>query len=186
MGDLCEVLRGGGLVACPTETSTALVGDPLQPGVLDRLFALKGRSSGAPVALLCPDLRCAETLWVKPLSKVVRGQVAPHWPGPLTAVCMARPGVDARLLLDGKLGFRIPGSSPALQLVVAYGGALTATSANRSGEPSMDAWRDVAKAFSSSLDGVVTRDAPGGEASTVVDLSDEVPRVIRQGPVVLE
>ena len=58
-----------------------------------------------------------------------------HWPGPLTLVLFAQAHLPSPVVKDGKVAVRVPGPSPALDLAIAFGGPLTATSANRSGEP---------------------------------------------------
>ncbi len=84
---------------------------------------------------------------------------------------------------DGKVGVRVPGPSPALDLVRAFGGPLTATSANRSGEPPACSGAEARALFGEALDAVVQGDSPAGLASTIVDVTSEPPVVLRQGAI---
>jgi tRNA threonylcarbamoyl adenosine modification protein (Sua5/YciO/YrdC/YwlC family) len=108
-----------------------------------------------------------------------------HWPGPLTIVLRARDGLPPELLKDGKLALRVPGPSPALTLVRAFGGPLTATSANESGRPPLTSAAELRATFGPALAGIVPGVSPGAPASTIVDLTGERPLVLRQGAVIL-
>ena len=85
--------------------------------------------------------------------------------------------------VTAEIGVRVPGQSAALQLVRAFGGALTATSANRSGEPAARTAAEVRAIFGASLPHVVPADSPGGPPSTVLDATIDPPRVIRAGAI---
>jgi tRNA threonylcarbamoyl adenosine modification protein (Sua5/YciO/YrdC/YwlC family) len=180
-----RALLGGGVVACATETYFGLLADALDSGAVDRVCALKGRERGVPVAVLLPNVAALSS---------VSDEVSPsawqlaqtHWPGPLTLLVRARAGLPGALVKDGKIGVRVPGPSPALQLVQAFGSPLTATSANRSGEPAASTAREVSEAFPSGLAAIVGAVAPGGLASTIVDTTGPELVVVRKGPIELE
>jgi L-threonylcarbamoyladenylate synthase len=180
-----RALREGGVVACATETYFGLLADALDSGAVDRVCALKGRERGVPVAVLLPNLQALTS---------ISDQVSPHawrlaqkhWPGPLTLLVRARSGLPTPLLKDGTIGVRVPGPSPALQLVQAFGGPLTATSANRSGQPAARTAQEVAQTFSGGLAAIVGTAAPGGLASTIIDTTGPELVVVRQGAIELE
>ena len=94
------------------------------------------------------------------------------WPGGLSIALRAAPSLDARLLLDERVAVRLPGASPAAELVRAFGRPLTATSANLPGEPPATTAEAVERSFPRAVaNGTLTvwRDAsPGGAPSTVV------------------
>lgn len=177
-----RALREGGVLACATETYFGLLADALDHGAVDRVCALKGRDKGVPVAVLLPSLQALSS---------VSDEVSPrawqlaqaHWPGPLTLLVRARAGLSSALVKDGKIGVRVPGPSPALQLVQAFGSALTATSANRSGQPAARTAQEVSDAFPGGLAAIVGTAAPGGLASTVVDTTGPELVVVRQGAI---
>jgi L-threonylcarbamoyladenylate synthase len=179
-----QVLRRGGVVACPTETLQGLLADARSPAAVARVVAIKHRGS-APIALILPDIAALAEVAL-PLAPRAQALAVRHWPGPLTLVVRARPDLPSALVQDGRVGVRVPGASLALDLARAFGGPLTATSANPSGLPAARTEADVRRYFPSELDAIVSGDAPGGEASTVVDVSGPVVRVIRAGAVVLD
>ncbi|MDB4973680.1 MAG: Sua5/YciO/YrdC/YwlC family protein [Myxococcaceae bacterium] len=181
-----EILRAGGVIACATETLFGLLADARSEAAIARVVAIKQRGE-SPIALLAPDLACVEAL--AELSEAARALAARYWPGPLTLVVRAKPGLPAALLRDGTVGVRVPGPSPALTLVRAFGGPLTATSCNPSGLP---AARDADEArvyfgaqLGQQLAAIVPGSAPGGAASTLIDATTPALRVLRQGAIEL-
>lgn len=177
-----SILRRGGVVACPTETLFGLLADALDRDAVARVAAIKRRRAADPIAVLIPSIDSASTL-VTEFSRTGRDLAERHWPGPLTLVMRAREGLPRELIRDGKVGLRVPGPSPALELVRAFKGPLTATSANYTSEPSAWIDRQVIETMAEELDAVVPGKAPGGEPSTVVDVSRDQIRIIRQGAV---
>ncbi len=176
-------LQAGGVVACPTETLQGLLADALSADAVDRVVALKRRGPD-PIAIMIPNLAALDSV-AEPVSDAVLTLARAHWPGPLTLVVRARAHLPARLVMDGKIGVRVPGPSPALDLVRAFGGPLTATSANLSGQPAARTELEVRAYFPEGLAEQVPGDAPGGAPSTVVDATGKVPRLIRSGAVTL-
>jgi L-threonylcarbamoyladenylate synthase len=177
-----EVLRRGGVVACPTETLVGLLADATSSEAVDRVAAIKGRANDAPIAVLLPDSASVELL-AEPLGERAAKIARAHWPGPLTLVVRARPGAPAGLVRDGKIGMRVPAPSPALELVRAFGRPLTATSANPSGAPAPASTRDLDPLIRGAVGMVVEGDAPGGPPSTVLDVAVDPPVLIRAGAV---
>lgn len=179
---LVGLIAAGGVIACPTETFVGLLADAANPGALAEIIRLKGRDPNNPMGLLLPDLACLDSV-VAEVPARARELAAKHWPGPLTLVLRARPGLAPALQRDGKVGVRVPGPSPALDVVRAFGRPLTATSANRTGQPPARNGVQVQAAFGGELAAVVAGEALGQLASTVVDASCEPLRVIRQGAI---
>lgn len=176
------VLARGGVVACATETLMGLLADALDPRAVARVVRLKGRAEDAPMAVLLPDPDAWQRM-AREVPPVGRRWAQAHWPGPLTMVTWAREGLPAPLVRDGKVGARVPGPSPAQDLVRAYGRPLTATSANRSGEQPAGDDVEARALFGDALDATVPGRPPGGTASTVVDITCEPPRVLRRGAI---
>ncbi|HKP56203.1 MAG TPA: L-threonylcarbamoyladenylate synthase [Polyangiales bacterium] len=181
---LVALLRGGGVIACPTETLVGLLADARSEAAVAEVCRLKGRAPEQPIGVLIPDLAALDSL-VLEVPERARELASRHWPGPLTVVLRARPGLPAALLRDGKLAVRVPGPSPALDLVRAFAGPLTATSANRTGEPAACDDQQARAIFGDELAAIVAGAAPGGDASTIVDASGPELRVLRQGPIML-
>jgi L-threonylcarbamoyladenylate synthase len=113
--------------------------------------------------------------------------MARHWPGPLTLVLRAAPGLPQVLTAGtGTIGVRMPGHPVALALVRTAGIPLTAPSANPSGEPPPTTAQVVRRYFGDRLD-LILDGGPtaGGTGSTIADCTGWPPRVLRAGPIVL-
>ena len=181
--DAAARLRSGDLVAFPTETFYGLGAAALDPDAIKRIFALKGRPESKPLLALVDSVAMAET--IAHVSPAAKAMMASHWPGALTIVLRARPAVPLALTAGtGTVGLRASSHPVAFGLVRAFGGPVTAPSANASGgEPPVSA-ADVLGYFPEGivlvLDGGPTA---GGEPSTVLDMTVEPPRVLRQGLV---
>ena len=179
---LVDLLGAGGVIACPTETFVGLLADALDAEAVARVCALKGRDPSQPIGVLLPDFEALSSV-VTHVPALARRLALRHWPGPLTLVLPVRAGLPGALAKDGKIGVRVPGESPALDLVRAFGGALTATSANKTGAPAARTELEARAAFPEGLAAFVPGDAPGGPASTVVDVSGPEPIVLRAGAI---
>lgn len=178
-----EVLRGGGVVAYATDTLYGLAVDPRSPAAVKRLFAVKARQPGHAIPLIAADLDQAER--VGTFDPVARRLAAAFWPGPLSLVLDAKPGLDEAVLAgDRSIAIRVPDSTFARALAAAFGGCITATSANLSGRPPQSEPDEVARALADRVDLVLdTGPAPGGAPSTIVDTRDGSPRLVRAGAV---
>lgn len=179
-----EALRRGEIVAFPTESSYGLGVLALDAAAVARLFAKKGRAETRPVPVLVPDAWWLDRLAAR-VPDGARSLAARHWPGPLTIVLEASsvvpPGVCGG---TGKIGLRVPGPSVALDLVRALGEPVTATSANRSGEPPATTAHAVRAAFDPDVH-VLGHVSPGGPPSTVVDVTTDPFTIVRAGPIVV-
>jgi len=179
---LVRILKQGGVVACPTETWLGLLADARSEKALERVAELKGRPADMPIALLLPDARALADVASAP-PPAARALMEAYWPGPLTILLAAKPGLSARITRDGKVGVRVPGPSPAADLVRAFGHPLTATSANRSGEPSLRSVDDLPRTLAKRLDGVVLGVSPGGAPSTLIDTTTSPMQILRAGAI---
>ncbi len=178
-----EVLRRCGVVACPTETLQGLLANALDPLAVQRVVQAKQRGP-EPLALIIPNVEALDAIAVE-ISSATRALAAKHWPGPLTLLVHAHPRLAPALVRDGKVGVRIPGRSPALDLVRAFGGPLTATSCNPSGRAPARTEAEARAYFAAVIDDFVPGDAPGGAPSTVVDATVDPPRLLRAGAVTI-
>jgi L-threonylcarbamoyladenylate synthase len=176
------ILKRGGVLACPTETLFGLLADALDRRAVARVAAIKRRRVDDPIAVLIPSIDSASDLVID-FPQAARDLALRHWPGPLTLVMRAREGLPSELTRDSNIGLRVPGPSPALDLVKAFSGPLTATSANITSEPAAWTDRQVSETIGPELDAVVPGKAPGGAPSTVVEVSQGRIYIIRQGVV---
>ena len=180
---LVRLLKRGGLIACATETQIGLLADAENPQAVQRLLEVKRRDATQTIACIAPSLAIASQ-YMELGSRALEVAEA-SWPGPLTIVSRARRPLAEAVMRDGRVAVRVPGPSPAADLVWSFGGLLTATSANRSGEAAISEYRAVLHEFRGELDAVVEQDAPGGDPSTLIDVRGDRLTVLRQGPVAL-
>ena len=178
------VVAAGGVVAFRTDTLYGLGVDPFNRAAVAALRALKGRADNKPVLIVVSDADIA-VRFMSRRSQLFDTLSAKLWPGALTLVVAARPEVPAELTAHtGTIGVRLPDDARVRELVRACGGALTATSANRAGQPPARTAAEAAAAFPSGLalildDGPVQSEQP----STVVDVTGAQPRLLREGVV---
>jgi L-threonylcarbamoyladenylate synthase len=162
-----ELLREGSVGLIPTETVVGLVAG--EAG-LSRLFEIKSRDSGKPIALLCRSAEEALALGRK-IPPLARSLADRFWPGSLTLVLEAEGG--------GTVGVRVPAHPVTLAVLASHGGPLYATSANPSGGSAPRVLEEVDPAISAAVDFVVRGEPGSGEASAVVDLSGDNVRLLR-------
>jgi len=178
-----QVVKGGGLFAFRTDTFYGIGADPFNPSALELVNALKGRD-GKPILVLASDAGEAARL-VAERTLSFDHLAARHWPGALTLVAKARAAAPELLTAGtGTVGVRLPDDAEAREIVRACGGLLTATSANPAGRPPARTAREVAEYFPDGLGLIVDGGATRTElASTVLDVTAETPRLIREGVV---
>jgi len=181
---LAQALRQGALIAIPTETLYGLAADHRHPVALDCLAVLKGREDLKPFPLILNHPAEAQAL-AQEIPPVARDLMAHHWPGPLTLIFKARPGLHPRLVsTDGGVAMRVSNHPVAGGLAAALGAAITATSANPSGQPPVSRAQDLDPTLVAGLDYILDGDpTPGGPPSTVLDVRERPWRVVRQGAV---
>ena len=176
------LLRGGELVAFPTETVYGIGADGTNPAAIRRIYEAKGREAFKPILVLVSHRRDLDGL-VRCIPGRVHAVMDACWPGPLTLVFTALDSVPRELLGGGAtIGVRHSGAAVAGELCRAVGGPVTAPSANRSGEPEPLTAEDVAAGLGDRVDLILDGGrSPSDRPSTVVDVSGGTPRLIRAG-----
>jgi L-threonylcarbamoyladenylate synthase len=177
-----SVLRHGGIVAYPTETFYGLGVDGRSRPACDRLFTLKGRPLEKALPCIVSGLPQLEEV-ARELGKEALALARRFWPGPLTLVVLAKPGLAAASP-EGTIAVRASGLPLPRIIAQALGAPLTATSANRSGSPPATtaamALGDLGSAVDLILDG---GPCPGGLPSTIVDVRGSSPVLVREGKI---
>ena len=165
-----QLIRSGGVIAFPTDTVYGLGAAADDEVATRRVFHIKGRPVGLPLILMvAAESQLENFVHVDSRSEAMMRR---WWPGPLTLILHARGG--------GTLGVRIPKHRVALELLRAAGPLMT-TSANLHGkDPAMSAADASLPGVMAVLDGGA---APGGMASTVLDLTGPEPHVLREGAI---
>jgi L-threonylcarbamoyladenylate synthase len=181
------VLRGGGLVAFPTETVYGLGAHALDPAAVARIFAAKGRPANDPLIVHVAAVDQVYTL-VRALPATARELARHFWPGPLTLVLPASAAVPRTVTagLD-TVAVRVPSHPVAHALLMAAALPVAAPSANLFSRPSPTRAAHVADDLDGRIDMILDGGATEvGLESTVLDLSSEFPTVLRPGAVSLD
>jgi L-threonylcarbamoyladenylate synthase len=179
-----RVLKDGRVVAHPTESVYGLAVDATNLDAIFRLYALKKRKQNEPVLILTPSIEALEAYAVS-IPPIARELMAAFWPGGLTLVFRAAPSVSPLLTAGtGKIGIRLSSHPVASAIASTFGLPITSTSANVSGMAPCSTSAQVLKAFSGGLDLILDGgETPAAKASTVLDVTETPPRVLREGLV---
>ena len=181
------MLAAGGLVALPTETVYGLGADAANPAAVRRIFEVKRRPSSHPLIVHLAGGQYLDE-WVADVPATARLLADHFWPGPLTLV--VRRGARVPLEATGgqdTVAVRVPDHPVALALLSAFGGGVTAPSANRFGQVSPTTAEHVRAELGDAVD-LVLDGGPCrvGVESTIVDLTGDTPRILRPGGVTRE
>ena len=188
--EAARVLADGGLVALPTDTVYGIAVALATAGGIERLFAAKSRPPDKAIALLLENADQADEIGV--LSPAARHLARAFWPGGLTLVVPRRTDRPLPAALTGgalapgaipTVGLRVPAHDAPRALARAVG-PLPTTSANRSGEPEARDADEIEDRLGDAVDLILDGGpAPGGPASTVVDVTGDSVVILRQGAV---
>ncbi|MFC8191810.1 L-threonylcarbamoyladenylate synthase [Cellulomonas sp. NPDC057328] len=173
----------GQLVVLPTDTVYGIGADAFDPRAVQALLDAKGRGRQMPPPVLIPDVRTLDGL-ATDVPDGVRALADAFWPGGLTVIVRAQPSLAWDLgETHGTVALRVPDHRVALALLRRTG-PLAVSSANRTGRPAattaQEAYRQLGAHVPVFLDG---GEAPGGVASTIVDATGDVLRVVRLGAI---
>lgn len=176
--EVASACKEGKVVAFPTETVYGIGGKMSAPGIEKRLREIKGRSEAKPFSYHIGDWEMLDGLKVQK-TPLVRAMAQKFWPGPVTFVVPD--------LAGQKIGIRFPRNKIALALIREVGEPLIATSANGSGKPSPHTAQQVAEQLQGAFDQLID----GGKTelmldSTVLDLTGEMPVILRKGAQALD
>ena len=187
-GEALIALRLGEAVCLPTESSYGLAVDASMAAALEWLARLKGgRPADSPFPLVVADAEAARELaavWPDAAERLA----VRHWPGPLTLVVPARAGLAPELIgPGGGVGVRVSSHPVARALAASLGGAITATSANRSGQPAASTVEQARAVFGDDIACYLDGGVCAGTPSTVVAVDERGSlRLLRPGPIVVD
>jgi L-threonylcarbamoyladenylate synthase len=180
-----QILADGGLVAYPTDTVYGLGCNPFNVKALKRLFKVKGERD-KPLPILASDVESIEKIAF--LSEKARKIAARFWPGPLTLVLPKKPALLETATCNlNSVGVRIPKHDVALRLIRLSNGLLVGTSANKTGAKPPCTAQEVVEQLREEVDVILDGGTtPLGVSSTVVDFTQQKPKILREGPTCLE
>ena len=179
-----SIVKNGGVIVFPTDTLYGIGCDPYDEKAVEKIFKIKNRDKTNPLPILASSIIDIEKIVLLDRNAKKLAQI--YWPGALTIIV---PLIDKKIsdnLRAGKMsiGVRVPNNICVLSLLkdCKY---LTGTSANKSGEPGCKSFSEVLssslRGFDAILDGGEVEE---GVQSTIVDLTGQHPRVIREGAIV--
>ncbi len=185
INDASRVIKQGGLAAFPTETVYGLGASALDAEAVAGIFALKGRPQDNPLIVHVDGMAMARKL--AEFTEAAEALAASFWPGPLTMVLQSR-GIVPEAVTAGlnTVGVRMPDNDAALSLISASGVPIAAPSANKSGSPSPTTAAHVQSDFGDALLILDDGECRVGVESTVIDMTQQVPVILRPGAVTLE
>lgn len=177
-----EILKNGGLVAFPTETVYGLGADALDEKASAKIYAAKGRPSDNPLIVHIADKKDLEVLSCDVNDMAVKAAEA-FWPGPLTMILKKKDIVPDSITGGlGTVAIRMPSHPVATRLIKTSGVYIAAPSANISGKPSPTKAEHVIHDMNGRINMIIADDTVDiGVESTIVDLSEDVPTILRPG-----
>lgn len=183
-----KVLKGGGAVITPTDTLYGLAVRALDDAALERLFRLKGRSLERQVPVFVENPQDMLQSLVADVSPLAQKLIAEFWPGPLTLVMPAKPGLSRYITGNTQaVGVRQSAHPVIRAMIQALGEPLTGTSANLTDAPSPYSLDQIAPSLLQAVDLVIDGGLlTGRKGSTVLDLTGAEVKILRQGDLPLE
>lgn len=187
MAEAAEIIRQGGLVAFPTETVYGLGADALRPEASKKIYEAKGRPSDNPLIVHICEFEQLISI-AKEVPKEAKVLADAFWPGPLTMIVWKNDRVPYATTggMD-TVAIRMPNHPIALSLIRESGCMIAAPSANTSGRPSPTLAAHVEEDLAGKISMILDGGAVGiGIESTIIDLSEEVPMILRPGYITKE
>lgn len=184
LNEAAKILLQGGTVAFPTETVYGLGADALDEKAVMKIFEAKGRPADNPLIVHVDSKESCRSL-VRDIPKKASLLMDRFWPGPLTII-MERTGIVPDVTTGGldTVAIRVPENKIAIELIKRSGKPLAAPSANLSGKPSPTSAEHVCNDLSGRIDAIVDGgDVIIGLESTVIDLTSDVPAILRPGKI---
>lgn len=184
--EAARIICSGGVVVFPTTSLYGLAVDASNPEAVEKLFVIKQRPLDKPILILVPNLRDVQNL-VHDIPLAAERIMTVLWPGKLTLIFKAGNGLLPSLTAGtGKIGIRLPVYPVARLLVHAVGKPITATSANISGQIGCSRIADLDPAVAASVDLILDAGPlEGGAGSTILDVSEDPPVLLREGSIPL-
>ncbi len=182
-----SILKQGGIVAFPTDTVYGLGAWISSEQAVERIYQVKGRPRNMALPLLLADISQIGEV-AHPVPQIAWFLARTFWPGALTLVLHKSGSVPDIIAAGGEtVAVRVPNHPIPMMLAAGAGVPIVGTSANLSGEPSALTADEVYSQFGDKIDLIIDGGkCPGGEESTIVDVTGETPVVLREGAIARE
>ena len=182
-----ERLHNSGLVVFPTETVYGIGADALSDDAVKKIYKIKNRPSGNPLIIHTYSVEMIKkvALW-SPKAEIL----SQFWPGPLSMVLKQKPNQISQIATNSldTIAVRIPSEPVALKMLETFGGYVAAPSANPSGYISPSRYEHVLEHYRHNIEVYILKGQHSdiGIESTIIDLSDGTPRILRDGFITAE
>ncbi len=179
-----NIINLGGLVAFPTETVYGLGGNALNKESISKIYKAKGRPSDNPLIVHVCDMQMLESV-VKDIPYKARLLMNAFCPGPITLILKKTDKIPDEITnFKETVGIRIPENEIALEFIETCGVPIAAPSANLSGKPSPTSFFHVKEDLDGKIDAIIqSDDSKYGLESTIVDMTTDIPTLLRPGAI---
>ena len=185
---LSQEIKKGSLIIYPTDTVYGLGAVITNEQSINNVYLAKSRSFSSPlIALLSSVDKVEEVAYVSD-KNLLKKLAKAFWPGALTVILKRKEHIPSIMVSGGDtIGVRIPNLDLAIKIIDLAGGILATTSANISGEATPKSYDELSEAIKSKVDILIdSGECKLGEASTIIDLTSDVPKILRKGAILIE
>ena len=185
--EVARTIRQGGIAVFPTETVYGIGTNGLKENSVKRLYEVKQRPLNKPISLLVNGINMINEI-AQEITDLEKALIKEFFPGPLTIILKKKDTVPNIVTANSNMvGVRMPSNEIALKLIEYAGVPIATPSANISGKPSGTNMEDIMKDFEEKVDYFID-DGPSkiGISSTIVQVIDGVPHILRQGKITEE
>ena len=176
---IVQVLKNGGIIVYPTETSYGIGADALNKKAVLKVHKVKMQSTSKPISIIVPSIEVAKK--IGKMDNDAEKLVKKFMPGPLTLVVEKQKNVPS-VLSKKTIAFRISSNKTANAIAKKFNGAITATSANLHGEGPIYSFKKALRIFDGKVDLIVDAgNLPKSRASTIYDIANR--KLVRKGNV---
>ncbi|MCJ7668910.1 MAG: L-threonylcarbamoyladenylate synthase [Dehalococcoidia bacterium] len=176
-----KILQKGGVIAFPTDTVYGLGADAFNSTAVERIYEIKNRPKHRQLPLLIADVERLSAL-AEPIPEIAWFLARRFWPGGLTLVLPKTDSVPAYLASGPTIAVRVPNHPVCQALIQHLGNPIIGTSANISSQPAALTAEEVGQQLGEKIDLIINGGkCPGGKESTIVDITHELPIILRQG-----
>lgn len=178
---VADILASGGVIVYPTDTVYGLGCDIFNKKAIEKIYQIKGKSFKQPLSFIVPDLKRISQYAI--VSNKAYRIMRKLLPGPYTFVLPASRLVPKKISLNNRktVGIRIPKNRVCMAILKEFSNPIITTSANLSGEDVLSDPHEINETIGHSVDLIIDCGVLGITASTVVDLTQTEPVVLRQG-----
>lgn len=177
------MLQEGGVIVFPTDTVYGLGADAFNARAVERIYEAKNRPRYQQFPLLIASIEELATV-AEPIAGIAWFLARRFWPGALTLVLSKKDSLPAHLVSASTIAIRVPNHPICLALMKGLGHPIIGTSANISGQPAPLTAEEVSQQLRQKVDLIINGGkCPGGRESTIVDVTCEPPKILRQGAI---